>query len=162
MKKSTTPASAPGKKPITKVAVKAAKVSSTKKAATDKPIKYQDKSPGQPELVPIFKKVSELIERSARAPLKINNSQPGTFSAESPEPVHILGKERQLYFAGAMVQKGYVGFYFFPIYTDPAIGKELPAELMKCLKGKSCFHIKKDDPQLMEQIEDALAKGYAL
>jgi hypothetical protein len=80
----------------------------------------------------------------------------------STRPVELLGKTRELFFASVMVQKGFVGFYFFPIYTDPAISSELPIELLKCLKGKSCFHIKKNDDQLMGQIEQALETGYKL
>lgn len=64
-----------------------------------------------------------------------------------------------VFFAAAMVQKNFVGFYFFPIYTHPEFLEEVPAELKKCLKGKSCFHIKKNDPLLIEQIDETLKKG---
>jgi hypothetical protein len=32
---------------------------------------------------------------------------------------------------------------------------------LKCLKGKSCFHIKKMDAEIFKQMEEALAKGYS-
>ncbi len=34
--------------------------------------------------------------------------------------------------------------------------------LLKLLKGKACFHIKKDDADLLEQIKDALEAGFDL
>jgi hypothetical protein len=49
-----------------------------------------------------------------------------------------------------------------PIYSDPHIGDVFGAELLKTLKGKSCFHIKKADPLIYSQIEQALAHGYQL
>jgi hypothetical protein len=52
----------------------------------------------------------------------------------------------ELWFAGALIQKGYVGYYFNPEYASGNGGKAVTPELMKCLKGKSCFHIKKADP----------------
>lgn len=65
-----------------------------------------------------------------------------------------------MFFAGLMLKKGQVGFYFMPIYTHPDKFKDVPAELKKCLKGKSCFHIKKPDAVLDRQLKDILKKGY--
>jgi hypothetical protein len=64
-----------------------------------------------------------------------------------------------MYFASVMVQKGFVGFYFMPVYSNPELKTLLSAELMKCLKGKACFHIKKNDPVIMQQIKQALDLG---
>ena len=73
------------------------------------------------------------------------------------------GKKRDEYwFAAALIQKGYVGFYFMPA-RDAKQQKEIfKPELLKCLKGKSCFHIKKADALIYEQIKEALEKGYRL
>jgi len=49
-----------------------------------------------------------------------------------------------------------------PIYVDTSLREVFKPELLKLLKGKSCFHIKKLDSQLEKQIEDALKKGYDL
>jgi hypothetical protein len=142
----------------------AASKTTVKKTATKKDtvIKYADKSVGQPVMVEIFDKLKALLQSYAKAPLVAQDGTGGMYNLVSNKPVEILGKERELFFASAMVQKGYVGFYFFPIYTDPGIASVLSPELLKCLKGKSCFHIKKDDPVVMEQVKDALDKGYEL
>ena len=67
-----------------------------------------------------------------------------------------------MYFASAVVNKNFIGFYFFPIYTHPQEFDNVPPELKKCLKGKSCFHIKVEDEVLMAQINDLLDQGYKL
>jgi len=76
-------------------------------------------------------------------------------------PVEIAGRKRdELWFAGIIVQKGYVGFYYMPVYAEPEMKKIFKPELLKCLKGKSCFHIKKYDKEIFSQIKSALKVGY--
>ncbi len=67
-----------------------------------------------------------------------------------------------MYFAAAMLRGGFVGLYFFPIYTHPKEFTDLPENLRKCLKGKSCFHIKKLDSGLSRSIKAALKKGLSI
>lgn len=150
-----------------------AKKSSLKKAAGTKPaakatagksdlrIKYSDKSAGQPELVPIFEAIKEMMLPYEKGSLKFLGGSGGQVGLVSDKPVAINGKLRHEYwFAGALVQKGYVGFYFMPA-TEPSAQKSIfQPELLKCLKGKSCFHIKKHDAVIMQQIKESLAKGY--
>jgi hypothetical protein len=40
------------------------------------------------------------------------------------------------------------------------LAKRIPAELMKTLKGKTCFHIKTLDATLKRQIADALKLSF--
>ena len=130
-------------------------------AGKDRPIKYTDKSPGQPGLVPIFDQIKKLISAYAKGHLMESGNQPGGYSLLSDKTVEVAGRQRNdLFFAAALVQKGYVGFYFMPVYTDPSLKNQLHPDLVKCLKGKSCFHIKKNDPALMQHIKDALKTGY--
>jgi hypothetical protein len=73
-------------------------------------------------------------------------------------------KRKEVFFAGLIIQSSYVGFYFMPVYSD--IDAELKdvfgQELLKLLKGKSCFHIKKLDETIEKQIIEALEIGYKL
>lgn len=81
----------------------------------------------------------------------------------SEKNVEIEGKKRkEVYFGGLIIQSRHVGFYFMPVYTDTLLKEVFAPELLKLLKGKSCFHIKKLDKQLEKQISDALKKGYQL
>lgn len=75
----------------------------------------------------------------------------------------IEGKKRkEVYFAGLIIQSKYVGFYYMPVYADEDIKSVIPTNLLKSLKGKSCFHIKALDEALEKEIDYALKKGYEL
>lgn len=69
------------------------------------------------------------------------------------------GKPTEVSLASLILQKSYVGFYFMPIYIDPALRNKLPAALNNLLQGKTCFHIKKLDADLVKHIETALNEG---
>jgi hypothetical protein len=60
-----------------------------------------------------------------------------------------------------IIQKGYVGFYFMLVYAETDLKLVFAPKLLKLLKGKSCFHIKKLTPELLDQIRSALQVGYA-
>jgi hypothetical protein len=68
----------------------------------------------------------------------------------------------EVYFAGLIRQKNYVGFYFMPVYTDPEQKALFAPELLRLLKGKSCFHIKHLDDKLLGHVADALTEGRRL
>src|SRR5690242_15731206 len=55
----------------------------------------------------------------------------------------VMGKPcKEMFFASAIIQGSYVGFYFMPVYADvESIKKTIPPRLLGMLKGKSCFHI---------------------
>jgi hypothetical protein len=71
-------------------------------------------------------------------------------------------KRKEVFFAGTIIQKGYVGFYFMPVYAEPQVKGLFKPELLKLLKGKSCFHVKRLDDELIAQIRQALADGFRL
>ena len=71
-------------------------------------------------------------------------------------------KRKEVFFAGLIIQKSYVGFYFMPVYTDAEAMSFIKPELLKRLKGKSCFHIKKLDAELLAQVDAALQAGCLL
>ena len=49
-----------------------------------------------------------------------------------------------------------------PIYADSELKDVFDPELLKLLKGKSCFHIKELDAKLENQIRKALKVGFKL
>ncbi len=135
------------------------KISSKKQSKT---IKYSDKSTDQPELVPIFNEIRKMLLGCVKGTIKIQEDSAGQIHLYSKKQIEVSGKKRdEIYFASAMVQKGYVGFYLMPVYSDVFLVKEIAPELLKCLKGKSCFHIKKLDETLKGQIQNALEAGYS-
>lgn len=77
--------------------------------------------------------------------------------------VEISGrKKKEVSFAALIIQSNYVGFYFMPVYADTDMKEFFAPELLRLQKGKSCFHIRSLDAELIAQIEAALEKGYAL
>jgi len=67
-------------------------------------------------------------------------------------------KKDEIWFAGIIEQKGYIGFYYMPIYCTPKSAKP-GAALMRLLKGKSCFYVKLLTPELRAEIKAALRTG---
>ena len=130
------------------------------KTKTEIGIKYADKSPGQPGLVPIFDEIKRLLVPYEKGAMKLLTSA-GQAVLISKKRVEILGRKRdELWFASALVQKGYVGFYYMPVYGDPKVKELIKPELLKCLKGKSCFHITNYDKEILSQIKETLKLGY--
>jgi hypothetical protein len=81
----------------------------------------------------------------------------------SERDVVIDGRPRsEVYFAGLIRQKSYVGFYYMPVYAEPERKSLFAPELLKLLKGKSCVHVKRLDDGLVGHIEQALADGREL
>jgi hypothetical protein len=112
------------------------------------------------ELQQIFKQVRELISRYS-PPLVAKKDQADYYDLWSVKEVVIAGrKKKEVFFAGVIIQKGYVGFYLMPVYVDEEMKKVFPPEMLALLKGKSCFHIQRIDATVMAQIEKALKVGF--
>lgn len=71
----------------------------------------------------------------------------------SKKEVVIDGRPRtELYFASVIEQKGYIGFY---LSTNPFRSQVSP-RLLKLLQGKTCFHVKALDSDLLADVKAAL------
>lgn len=113
-------------------------------------------------LLPLFAALKELLAPYAKQ-LTARRDEPGYYDLWSEKAVIIDGRKREgVYFAGSIIQKSYVGFYFMPVYADTGLKTIFGPELLATLKGKSCFHLKALTPELREQISSALAAGYRL
>lgn len=90
-----------------------------------------------------------------------NASNKDSYTLSLKGDFEIAGRKRnELWFAGIIKQKAYVGFYFMPVYNNPEAMKKLfSPQLLKTLKGKSCFYIKTNDAEIMADIKHALAEG---
>jgi hypothetical protein len=102
----------------------------------------------------------EKIFRLYEKKLRFSTDGKSKCQLSAKKTIFVFNKEHKgIFFASAVIQGGFVGFYFFPIYTHVNEFKDLPLILKKCLKGKSCFHIKKNDAELMKSIKNLLKKG---
>jgi hypothetical protein len=96
-------------------------------------------------------------------PFAVRQDSPTALSLYGTRPVAEYKQDPQgIFFASFQVMKGHVGLYFFPIYTHPYEFGDLPPALQKCLKGKSCFHLKKLDAEQLANIRTLLQQGAEL
>ena len=124
--------------------------------------------PKEATLETVFQRLHQLLLKRV-PPFKPGGDERGMFRGKKnfhlvvPKAVAVPGayggKPTELCMASLVMQKGYVGFYFMPIYMNPALEKKLARGLLKLLKGKTCFHIKSLDATLLEDIDAALTLG---
>ena len=113
-------------------------------------------------LVTIFHELKQILAAYS-PPLISKVDDDAHFDLWSVKPVEIAGRKRtEVYFAGLILYKTYVGFYFMPIYVESKLSTVFKPELLSLRKGKSCFHIKKLDAPLVEQIKAALQAGFEI
>ncbi len=114
------------------------------------------------ELKPIYDALRPLLAKHS-PPLVATFDLDSRYELWSQKEVFFAGKKRsEVFFAGLIIQRHYVGFYFMPIYANPGMTKVLGKELVARLKGKSCFHITALDRTLTAQIRRALKEGMAM
>jgi len=114
------------------------------------------------ELIDIYNRLKAILQKYEDS-LKPKFDLDSKYDLWSFKEVEIDGRKRkEVFFASIIIQSKYVGLYYMPIYTDTKLKEVFRPELLKLLKGKSCFHIKKLDSRLKGQIEEALEMGYRL
>ena len=110
----------------------------------------------------IFGRLRKILSK-AKAGLEVRQDTDDTYELYGKKNAEVFGKRIDgVYFATAAIKKNSVNFYFYPIYTHREEFDDLPDELGKCLKGKSCFHLKKDEDVVYDQVAQALKKGKAV
>lgn len=107
------------------------------------------------KLISILKEHVGVLKITADAPNKFEVS--GTIEA-------MQGKKKVdgIYVSTVVPKPKDVRFYFFPCYTHKDEIGELPENLQKALKGKSCFHIKYMDDELEENLKYLVSKSIKL
>jgi hypothetical protein len=124
--------------------------------------------PKNDELYRIFDELKKIMQ-SYSPPFSVKTpsealKQKRSYELTSYKKVIIAGRPKdEVYFAGIIKQKGYVGFYYMLAYADPEVKQQLSPDFLKLLKGKSCFHIRSTERQILEQVKKALdlgLKGY--
>ena len=104
------------------------------------------------------------VARQRRAPAARRRPREATLD-QAPgagTPPGTSSRTTEVFFAGLIVQKAFVGLYFMPVYADADLSMAFGPESLATLKGKSCFHLKRLTPELAGQVRAALAAGYRL
>ncbi len=116
----------------------------------------------QDELVEIFNGLKVILKKY-EGPFSSKVDGDRSYDLWSFKDLVIAGrKRREVFFTSIVIRKTYVGFYYMPIYTDVGLKDVFKPELMKLLKGKSCFYIRDLSPEIVSQVEEALEIGYQL
>ena len=114
------------------------------------------------ELTEISSTLKALLNQQTPSPLKIRKDNEATFEvAGTIEAMQGKQKVDGYYFASVITKPKDIRFYFFPIYTHPDQFK-LSDELQKCLKGKSCFHIKRLTIEMEKEINSIVVNAIKL
>lgn len=71
-------------------------------------------------------------------------------------------KVEGIYFSTVMPKPKDVRLYFFPTYSHKEQLGELPENLKKALKGKSCFHIKQMDDEMEQNLRTLIKRSVEL
>ena len=108
----------------------------------------------------IFQDMLAIMKKFEKG-MKVKTDGKTKYDMYGTKKVNLYNKEFDgMYFASVMIQKNSVGFHYFPQYANPKLLAELPENLKKCLKGKTCFHIKKRDEDLYKSIKSYVKIGY--
>ena len=143
----------------------AATKTATPKTRTVRPVARAPKRTPQEkesDLAHAFEEIRALLEKYT-PPLEVRTDAKGGYHLWSVKDIVVAGRQRKdVYFAGVIHQKGYIGFYYMPVYTNPEQKSMFEPDLLSLLKGKSCFHVRGLEPAVRKQIKDALASGIRL
>jgi len=113
----------------------------------------------QDKRLEIFQQLKKILSRYS-PPLTATSDFEGRYELVSKKPVEFMGRKKpEMYFGAAIIQSNYVGLYLMHVYLSAESLKKISPDLMKTLKGKSCFHIRRLDNNLIKQIEVAVKDG---
>ena len=92
--------------------------------------------------------------------MQVMQDGPSGYSVHISGPIELAGRHfPDLFFAAVKEGKNDTALHFFPIYSHPNRFADLPATLRKKMTGKSCFHFKTPDPELLDAVAAMLARG---
>ena len=92
--------------------------------------------------------------------MQVSQDGPRGYTLNIAGPIELAGRQLpDLFFAAVKEGKNDTALYFFPIYSHPQRFADLPAPLRKKMTGKSCFHFKTADAELLDAVAAMLARG---
>ena len=118
--------------------------------------------------MPLSAKTKEAIFRKLKKgmaqctpPMVCKKNSPAVYELMGNKPVPYGYKKEivpGMYFCSAVMRSDSVVLYFFPCYMHPGF-KETAPSLFKHLKGKTCFHFKKEEDVNEKELGALLKKG---
>lgn len=104
----------------------------------------------------VFEKLKAIIKPYAKK-LTVKTDNPGLYYLDA---AYSKKWKKELFFASAQIKKNYVSFYLMPVYMYPDLLKNISPELKKHMQGKSCFNFKKVEPELLDELNQLVNKGF--
>jgi hypothetical protein len=120
--------------------------------------------------MPVTDETKKIIVEKLKKHL-VKCTPPMVMKSDSPTGCELIGNKPVpygydkkiipgMFFASVAVRSDSVAFYFFPSYMNTELKKAAPS-LYKCLKGKTCFHFKKEEQVNEKELDALLKKGMA-
>lgn len=106
------------------------------------------------DLKPVFEALRDLLKPFAKEMVVVHDTE---------ERFHLDTRKnatngKPMFFGAVLMMKGKVSFHLMPVYSAPALLKDMSPELKKRMQGKSCFNFKTVDKALFKEL-GALAKA---
>ncbi len=95
-------------------------------------------------------------------PMQVSRNEKTVLELMGNKPVPYGSKKTivpGMYFCSVVLRNDKVSFYFFPIYYHEDSYAPLIPQMIKCLKGKTCFHFKKADQVNYKELSAMLKLG---
>ena len=109
----------------------------------------------------IFNKLKKNLEKFTPPMVVTIDSSNSSYEIIGNKPVP-YGYNKKIvpgmFFASLAQRKDSVTFHFFPLYMNEKL-KEIAPSLIKCLKGKTCFHFSKEEQINEKELTLLLEKG---
>jgi hypothetical protein len=148
--------------PAAKTAKKAVTAKPDRKSATKRVAKKTSKKASKkastkdkPDLAVVFLALRKLLE-SFKGAITTETDKPGNYHTAVPTLVH---RGKPLYFAGVKTGKNYVSYHLLPLYYNPDLNKQVPAELKKRKQGMACFNFASVDDARFAELRKLTALG---
>lgn len=139
-----------------------AKVTPKAKKAAAKTASGKEAQSAITDFQEIYDELRKILSKHS-PPLTVKADTSERYELSSVKDLVVEGRKiKEMCFGGMVIQKNFVSLYFYPIYTHPQAFNDLPEELRRCLKGKSCFNFKKADSKLFKQIGKMAKDGFKL
>jgi hypothetical protein len=109
----------------------------------------------------IFDSIKSLLQKQC-PPMVASKDKDGVYELMGNKPAPYGYKKTivpGMYFASVVARKDMISFYFFPIYYHTEDFIDLIPTMAKCLKGKTCFNIKKPEQVNVKELNALLKKG---
>jgi hypothetical protein len=89
--------------------------------------------------------------------LKIVHDTPTKYYLDTP----FIGKKNKapIFFGAVIINKSYVSFHLMPVYTSPAIAKQISPQLKKRMQGKACFNFTAPDLELIAELDQITSES---